>query len=241
MKKKTNYTGTEDSKRISPAQGGLRHKLRFLLCLLLALFLTGCVQDFDADRYVQASLDACIHGEYTDYMEVTHTSLEDAEKTHNSMLDQEVSYLETYHPGEETRQKFRELFDRAYKNYRYEVGEGVRQEDNSYIVPVTTYKLKLFRDIIADTRSYVDDFYHSDSDNADGTLSQQEFDDMITAYLYDYLEESLKEPEYEEGVTTNVEVFPAENNYNLSSEELQRLIMGLSDAERLSEQPDADK
>lgn len=212
----------------------LRHELRILLCLPLLLCLTGCVQDFDAKRYVQASLDACMHGDYSDFMEMTRIEPTDAQNMHDSLIRQEVAHLDQYYTDDTVRQRFFELFDRAYKQFRYEVGEGIRQEDDSYLVPVTTYKLMLFGNIIDDTRTYIDDFYHSDLEETDGTISQQELDGIITDYLYDYLKDNLEHSEYGEGTTIQITVAPSEHAYSLNNEELQQLINQLSDSERLN-------
>lgn len=213
----------------------LRHRFWILLYLPLLLCLTGCVQDFDAKRYVQASLDACVHGDYSDFMEMTRTEAADAQNMHDSLIQQEVTHLDQYCTEVAVRQKFFDLFDRAYRQFRYEVGEGIRQGDDSYLVPVTTYKLKLFGNIIDDTRAYIDDFYHSDLEKANGTISHQELNGIITDYLYDYLKDHLEHSEYEEGVTIQVTVAPSEHAYSLNSGELQQLIDGLSDSERLEE------
>lgn len=205
----------------------------FLSTFMIACFTTGCSLGFDASGYVKACLDANAHGEFDAYAEITGSSIEDVEKLYNQMLDDDMSYLDAYNLGDEKKAQFRELFIQLYKNFKYEVGEAVKNDDGSYSVPVTVYKLIVFQDIMSEGESYMTDYVQKEMD-AGRTPTTDDIYAAAADYLYDALNKRLSSLEYAEPVTTNVKVAPTASDsrvYSMDQTELQNLLQSMVDIE----------
>lgn len=205
----------------------------FLFTCMIAAFTTGCGFDFDASGYVQACLDANAHGEFEAYAEITNTSLETVEQQFNNRMDQEISYLDAYHIDEDRKNKFRELFTNMYGSFKYEVGEAVKNDDGSYSVPVTTYKLMVFKDVMKEGESYMTDYAQQE---IDAGRTPTENDLYITAvdFMYDYISKNLESLEYAEGVSTTITVAPTSSDsrvYSVDQYALQSLLEDMVDIE----------
>lgn len=205
----------------------------FLFTCMLACFTTGCSFNFDASGYVQACLDANAHGEFTAYAEITGTTVEEVEQLYNNMLNQEISYLDAYNISDAKKAEFRELFVTLYKNFKYEVGEAVKNDDGSYSVPVTTYKLMVFNDIMSEGETYMTDYVQQEMD-AGRTPTEDEIYAVAVDYMYDTISKNLESLEYADPVTTNISVAPTTSNskvYSMDQTELQNLLESMIDLE----------
>lgn len=203
--------------------------------LILSFVLTGCTPNFDASGYVKACLDANTHGEFAAYAKITNKSEEEIAKMYNDVIDSEVAYLKEYNLSEEKTAEFRELFVKLYDSFKYEVGEAVKNEDGSYTVPVTTYKLLVFKTFIEDGQTYLLDYCKQQGD-AGKTLTEKDLYPVIADYLFDYLNKNLETPEYAEPVTANVKVSPMKENskiYSVDTAELQKLLESMYDMESI--------
>lgn len=107
-----------------------------MIVFVLSALLTGCGTEFDASGYVRACLDANTHGEFDEYARLTNMTAEEIKKkNYDDRLDQEIAYLDTYKADDETKQKFRSLFEKMYNSFKYEVGDAVKNDDGSFTVP----------------------------------------------------------------------------------------------------------
>ncbi len=216
----------------------MKHKktsILFLLFLAVSFALTGCGQNFDASRYVQACLDANTHGEFNDYAEITKISVEDARKQYDNLLDQEIAAFDEYNLSNEKKEKFRTLFEKMYKSFKYEVGEATKKKDGSYSVPVTTYKMLAFQNLAEDMTTFIMDYYQ-DAIAAGKSPSENEAFEVATDFMYDYITKNIDNPEYEEAVTTTVTVAKTDNNsniYTLTNDELNNLLNTMFDFENI--------
>lgn len=207
----------------------------FLLFILItACAVTGCTPSFDASAYIKACLDANTHGEFTEYADITKTSVEEVEALYNKGIDAEISYLDSYNISDEKREEFRTLFVDIYKNFKYEVGEAVRNEDDSYSVPVTTYKLQIFKDIMSEGEAYLTDYAQKEVD-AGRTPTQEQLEEEAMNYMYDTMKANLGALEYGEAVTITVTVSPSQQNsqtvYSIGQSDLQTLLESFIDIE----------
>lgn len=205
----------------------------FLLTCMMAVLTTGCGLDFDASGYVQACLDANTHGEFEAYAEITNTSLEEVEQQFNERMDDEIAYLDAYHIDQDRKDKFRTLFTDMYGSFKYEVGEAVKNDDGSYSVPVTTYKLMVFKDILNAVETYMMDYAQKEID-AGRTPTENEIYTVAADFMYDYISQNLEALEYEEGVSTTVTVAPTSSDsrvYSVDPYKLQALLEDLVDIE----------
>lgn len=206
-----------------------KHTLLLIFTLMVGCILTGCT-DFDATRYVQSCLDATFHGEFSDYMEMTKSTETEARAAYDSLIQSEVDSLEQgYTVSDEQKEKFRGLFTDMYKLCKYEVGEAVKNDDDSFTVPVTTYKLTIFKGM-----SDAIDQYSTDLINNNPDITLDDAYAAILDYMYDFINEKISNPEYAEGVTTNVNVpltSTSPKTYTLSTNDLQNMVYDLLDVE----------
>lgn len=208
-----------------------KKKLRIfvLFTFIAGCMLTGCAE-FDASRYVQSCLDASFHGEFETYMEMTNSKEEEARAAYDKLIQSEVDALEQgYTISDEQKEKFRGLFIDMYKACKYEVGEAVKNDDDSFTVPVTTYKLAVFEGMNDAADQFATDYYKDHSD-----ASVDEVYSAILDFMYDYINDRVTNPEYGEASTTNVNVPLTSTNpktYTLSTNDLQNLVYELLDIE----------
>ncbi|MDO5155317.1 MAG: hypothetical protein Q4D51_05075 [Eubacteriales bacterium] len=210
-------------------QTKVKFSLLLLLIVVMGCSLMGC-GTFPASKYVQSCLDCSFHGEFASYMEMTKSSEEEVSAAYNQLIDSEVSALSgAYNVSDEQKEKFRALFIDMYKLCKYEVGEATNGENKSYSVPVTTYKLKIFDGLAAETEKFAADYFEKNQEATPDELYAAVLDNM-----YDILQEKIKNPEYEEGVTTTITVAPSatdSNVYTISPQDLQNMVSNLLDIE----------
>lgn len=205
----------------------------FLLTFMVAAFTTGCGLDFDASGYVQACLDANAHGEYEAYAQITGTTVEEAEQQFNDRMDQEIAYLDMYNIDEDRKTKFRELFVNMYDQFKYEVGEAVKNDDGSFSVPVTTYKLMVFKDVMKEGEDHMTSYAQQQVD-AGTTPTVEDLYAVAIDFMYDYISKNLETLEYAEAVNTTVTVAPTAAGsrvYAVDEYELQSLLESMVDIE----------
>lgn len=200
-----------------------------LFTFVVGCMLTGCTE-FDASRYVQSCLDASFHGEFETYMEMTNSSEADARASYDQLIQTEVNALEQgFTISDEQKEKFKALFIDMYKACKYEVGEATKNDDKSFTVPVTTYKLTVFDGMDAAADDFATSYYDEHSD-----ASVDEIYAAILDFMYDYISEKVANPEYGDAVTTNVSVPLTSTNpkiYTLDTNDLQNLVYELLDVE----------
>lgn len=206
----------------------------FLMCTTMCFMLVGCMPSFDASGYIKACLDANTKGEFEAYAEITGSTVEEVEALYDQTIDTEMAYIEGYTVSDEKKAEFRQLFIDMYKNFKYEVGEATRNDDDSYTVPVTTYKLIIFDGILEDGETYLVNFAQAEVD-AGRTPTQEQLEEEALNYMYDAMKTNLNALVYEDGVTTNITVSPSKNGstvvYSADINELQKLIESLVDVE----------
>ena len=203
-----------------------------LSVLMIACLVTGCAfGGFDASGYVKACLDANVHGEFDDYAKITNSTTAEVEKLYNDFLDSDLSFLNEYNADEATQQKFRELFINLYKNMKYEVGEATKADDGSYSVPVTVYKMIVFKNVMEnmedDMTKWADSLINSGT-----TPTMDEIYSYVLNYMYDAISKEVDNPQYDEPETISVKVAKnSDNAYAIGDTELQNLLESMIDIE----------
>lgn len=208
-------------------------RTRLLLSILMiACLITGCAfGEFDASGYVKACLDANVHGEFDDYAKITNSTTAEVEKLYNDFLDSDLSFLTAYNADDATQQKFRDLFIKLYKNMKYEVGESTKADDGSYSVPVTVYKMVVFKNVMDNMESEMTKWAES-MVNAGTTPSMDEIYSYVLDYMYDSMSKEVDNPQYDEPTTINVKVAKnSDNVYAIDQTELQNLLESMIDIE----------
>ena len=201
-----------------------------LICIMC--FAAGCAFfGFDASKYIKSCLDANMHGEFEEYANITNSSVADVEKLYNDFLDTDLSFLKQYNADAEQETRFRELFISLYKNTKYEVGEATKEDDGSYTVPVTIYKMIIFKNVMATLEDDITSWVNSQVSSGK-TPSNDEIYAYVLDYMYDKLAAEVDNPTYDEPTTTNVKVVRnSDNAYYIEQQELQSLLESLIDLE----------
>ncbi len=205
-----------------------------ILCFAFSFVLSGCTPTFDASGYIKATLDANTKGEFEECAKLTGSSVEEIEALYNQTIDAEMAYIQAYNVSEEKKAEFRQLFIDMYKNFKYEVGEATRNDDKSYTVPVTTYKLIVFDGIMKAAEEHLMSYAQAEVD-AGNTPDTKQLEEEVLNFMYDEMKKSLDALEYAEPVTMDIVVSPTKNGsqtvYAASTSDLQKLLESLVDVE----------
>lgn len=204
----------------------------FVGVIAAAGVLAGCGADFDASGYMKACLDANVHGEFAEYAKLTATEESDLKSQHDAIIDQELAMLDMLGIGEEQKAEFRDLFVNLYAKCKYEVGEAVKNEDNTYTVPVTVYRLKAFQSLTTDAQTHMQDFYDSEAAAGNEPTTEDLYAEMAN-YMYDGLSANIESPQYDEAEVIEVEVGPSATDsrvYQVTQDDLQELLYAMTDA-----------
>ena len=191
----------------------LRRTAALLFSMVIGITaLTGCAQDFDAEGYVKACLDALYLREYDAYADVVGISVEEAkedlEGDFQSTIDS--AFLGDTVTSEEDKQAYADAIINVYKLAKYEV-TGSEEKDGDYIVTVEIQPCSIFENLEAGMTAKAEQAV------ADGTYDETK----AVAYLNEYLTEAAAANEY--GETTEIQVSvtrDSDNVYTIPEDEL---------------------
>ncbi len=154
-----------------------RRMAALLLCLLLVFACTGC-GGFDAGSYVKAVMDNFYLDESAAYTEIVDTTARQAHEVYMNGLTIEAQIFYTYMSfdaedvDEQTAQRVVDLYSRAYKHAKYDVGQAQKGKDG-YTVAVRVYPIDLFDQAMDELNAYVSGF-HEALANGDYTGKSEE-------------------------------------------------------------------
>ncbi len=222
------------------------------VCFILAmcLSLTACGEPFDAKGYTQGCLDALLKGEYENYTSTTGISSEEAQKERDEVLDTMVDTFAQAGSMTDEAQKssYRELFMNMFSKAKYEVGEAVESGDDSFTVPVTTYKLKVFRGITEDLSDDLENWVKSYVKKNTTAPDQKAIIDKTWELALGILNKKVENPEYGEAQVVNVTVAKTADGskevYTISEQDSLNLInacIDMNDVNTPAEEEKEDK
>ena len=171
--------------------------------MLLTASLTGCGSsgptEEDAQKYVQAILDLMCTGEYDKSVKFANIEEGAEMDMRESLIDNIVEeYTQETNLGQEAKIQMRDFLVDSFSKCRYTVGEAVKTDDRGetgYDVKVTVEPLKVFEgssDALQDT---IGDLI-SDTEKIQ-SLSQDELTDLVYDSLFDVLDSTIENPQYE--------------------------------------------
>ena len=108
-----------------------------LLTVMVLTLLGGCVKKFDASGYTKSILDLCYKGETEQYMKLTNSTKEEAEKLYTDNLDYMIESFAQWDLSDEILEKYKSFFQDLNKNVKYTVGEAVSDKEGNFTVEVT--------------------------------------------------------------------------------------------------------
>lgn len=207
---------------------------RSLLALLLVFTLTACGStSFDASKYVKSSLDAMTKGDFAEYMKMTQISESQAQSDYKLRIRNDVDSLTgSFMLSSDMKDKFTTIFQDIYKKCKYEVGEAVKNDDGSYSVPVTAYKMKVFANLVNETTEKATEKMKDNSTSK----SSSEVRKLTAECLAEVLSEHIKNVEYGESTTVTIKVAPTSADskiYSASETDFQKLLQAMMDVEEL--------
>lgn len=208
-----------------------------VVALLLIVVLSGCggkSAGFDASRYTKSCLDAMTKAEFTDYVELTKSKPEQAQKDYERRLQNELRTMSVaFRMDSKTKDKYYNIIKDMYSKCKYEVGEATKGENDSYTVPVTVYKMKIFENALDDITKKVTKYFKKNTKISPTTTNVAQ---MQGKYLAELMEERLKKVEYGEPEVINVTVQLGTVNaitYKINDADYQKLFNGLIDIDAL--------
>lgn len=152
------------------------------------------INRFDAGEYVQAVLDTSYKNETDQYVEITGTSQEEAEKIFDDNLDATMAGFDSSEMPEDMQPQYRELFGEIARKVSYTIGEPEKQEDGTYIVPVIVKPVTLFSDTYETFQTKAQEYAQEVTDsvmNGAEMPTDEEMQNQIYQIYYDVLRERM--------------------------------------------------
>ena len=119
------------------------------IVMLIIISLTACSspKDFNAKSYVQSSLDAEYHREYTDYANLMEISEEDVKKQVEEDFNESIrqQFTSSDNITEEEIAAYTEKMAEAKKLAKYKVQDEKKDEDGNYTVSVKVEPSDVFQ------------------------------------------------------------------------------------------------
>lgn len=202
-------------------------KRKGILVVFLAVFsvlcMTACgMKPEEASAYVKSALDASYKGEFDDYVEITNSTMEEAEKMYQTNLDNAMTgagFTEAQGLSEELEAKYRELFAKMLSLANYEMSEVAKSEDGFEIT--VSYARYLGLDGLEDE---VKKAIHPELEGMVKLPEDAELSKMIYEKMYDLLKERVDHPTFGDEGTTLIHVTRGEDGvYSISDEDIKKL------------------
>lgn len=172
----------------------MKQFLTFVCIVILACAMTGCSLFGNSKKnysnYVQSLLDVNYKADYTQYMEITGSSQEDAEKVYSDGLDYLADALMDYYGiqdvegSDDLHSQFVELAKKIYANAKYEITD-VNKTDGTYTIDITIYPIDILSISYDEVVAYIEDF---NDRIAAGDYNEYDMDQYETEYATGIIE-----------------------------------------------------
>lgn len=208
-----------------------------VLAGVLAVLLTACGSSFDAGKYMQAGLDAAIRGEFTDYVEITGITEEEAEQEYNEILDSFTEQMNELGLSDELNEKYRTFFADLLKKTKYEV-KDVRsgEEKGSYDVDIEIQPVTGVFDGLMDELNDVVDEYIEEILGSGEIPTEEELTEWAGEQVYAILSAKLDDVSYGDAETVTVTIAKDDSGeYTVSDDDLGAVALKLIDLGDLKE------
>ena len=193
-----------------------------ILSLVCLLFLSACGGDQmtteDATDYLKSILDANYKADFTEYVEQTGATEEEAQESYDAIIDNTMEGLGLTDLGvsDELNKKFRELFVELSSLANYEMGEAKSTEDG-FEVTVIVYPFQGFaglqEEIVERAQTDLENLEEYPQDDA----AMNEF---IMTEMYDLMSEAIADPTYGDYEECTVHVNESEESYEIPEDDL---------------------
>lgn len=204
-------------------------KKKSLLAILMAAvmcIMSACGSKFDSGAYVKACLDAQFKGEYEEYVKVTESTKEEAEKLYKDGLDNLMASYAALPLSEEMNQKLRGAYADMLKAAKYSIKESKGEGDELTVV-VSVEPMKCFEKYEEDLAEIQKAFmaeWQEKAMNGEEVPSEAELMELMAGKVYEDLVERVKNTEYGEAQTIEVKVKKdSKNVYKVDEKDLTKV------------------
>lgn len=217
--------------------------LTTVVALLVIVNLSGCALlnmfgDFDAQRYTQGCLDAALKGEFDDYTATTGMTKEEAQKEYDERMEKDIQSMGITGISDEMKQKYKDLFAEIYGKCKYEVGEAKKNEDDSFTVPVTAYKLKAFDGCVERIQNDITEWAEEIAESGATQPSNEEVIEKTMNILLECITENLEKLEYGDATTIEITVTGKKDGlkteYSIADSDFTKILNACLDTEAMT-------
>lgn len=199
--------------------------------LIIMLSLTGCSLFGNGKKqyaaYVQSLLDVNYKAEFTDYMKITGSTQEEAQKVYDDGITYLADALMTAYgitdvEGSTIRNQFTDLAKEIYSHASYEITETTKT-DGVFQVTVTIYPIDLLVITYEDVVAYIEDINRRVTA---GEYNDYELEDYETEYaqgIIDILNDALPNIGNQDGVAVTVTILDNGEYYYISDDDFLAL------------------
>lgn len=207
-----------------------------VLLVVSVMVLSGCsaFQKFDAAGYTKACLDASYKGEFDEYIKLTKSTKEEAEKEYNKNLELTMNQLTSAGISDESTEKYKDLYVEIFKKLKYDVKEAKENEDKNFTVQVEVQPAKIFDGVMEAAQTEMEEFVTSKMESGE-MPSEEEIMEQTFVILHDKMSENLENLTYGEKQTIEISVTKDSNNvYSISDEDLLKIDEAMYDKSGLT-------
>lgn len=198
----------------------MRTKSLIAIMLTAVMFVLGACGKFDCGAYVKACLDSQFKGEYEEYVKLTKSTKEEAEKLYNDGLDSFMAEYEALSLSDDIKGKLRQAYADLLKSAKYAVKE-TKEEGKTTIVVVEIEPMTCFEtyeeDLTEIQSQYLADL-QAKVDAGEEVPDQATMMEQMAQLIYDDLVARVSTIEYGEKITMDVRVTKGSDNVYTASE-----------------------
>ncbi|WP_346908225.1 hypothetical protein [Faecalicatena orotica] len=208
------------------------YRKKRIIAVLLAAFmlalLVGCVGKFDAGGYTKSLLDVTYKNDTQQYIELTGSTKDAADKIFEKNLDATMEEFENLNLPDELENKYRQLFGDLIRNVKYTVSEAKEDDNGNFTVDVSIEPLTIFDDTYTDFQNQAKEYatqVSNDVMNGAPMPSDEEMQNHIYELYYEILNQDLEKGlQYGETEVITVHVNRGEGDiYEIPQEDMTAL------------------
>lgn len=205
----------------------LKRNVSLVMAVLMSLaLLAGCgMKPEDAKAYVQSTLDAGYKASFDEYVKITDSTKEEAQKLFDNNIDTVTNSLGFSALGatEETNDKYRELFKEIFSKAKYTVGDA-KETDDGFEVEVKAEPMQIFSGIEEELVAKLQE----EVTKSGGDIKEDEINQLAIDMMYDLLTEKIASVEYGEPQSVTVHVTKnSDGVWNITESDLQAVDAAL--------------
>lgn len=199
-----------------------------LVTVMMLSLLGGCAKKFDAAGYTKAVLDLTYKDKTEQYLKLTKSTKEQADKVYSDNLDGVMNQFLSLKLSKEMMDNYRQFFKDLIKEVKYTVGEAKQDKKGNYTVDVTVEPILLFDNTYDEFKKQSADYAQkvsADAANGAAMPSQNEIESHIFDIYYKILRSGLdKGLEYGTPEVVTVHVNKTKGNiYEIPQKDLVNL------------------